>query len=228
MVNIFHEKNRFQKKQNNFFNAQGSTYTFESLASEFVPNWSSLSCDELPDAIQKFKDSFIETYLKYAEAVGYSNEVAVETQKQYEIEFKTKYDLEIKKAEEIYQKCIEGDGGEITKPAEFGDRWRMNKGVFDLSPIGDETPIDTPTDDTPPNDTPELGVPIVVESRMPTIGERNANPILGQFLNKSDGGGGGGAQETPIVKTCECPDKRFINLGLFLIALGTLVLAYEK
>ncbi len=101
MIDIFNQRNKFLNKKSNFLNAEGISKYLQ------VPDWNSMSCEELPIEIQKFKDAWIEVYLKYAEAVGYTgSETAVFDEQLLFKEAEDEYKKELENAETIYStKC---------------------------------------------------------------------------------------------------------------------------
>jgi hypothetical protein len=99
MIDLFNQKSKFLHKKSNFLNAEGISQYIN------VPDWNNIPCEELLIEIQKFKDSWIETYLKYAEAVGYSQEQVIDDTSQTN-QLEVEFQKEIENAQTIYDtKC---------------------------------------------------------------------------------------------------------------------------
>ena len=195
MIDLFNRKSNFLHSKSNFVNADGISQYIQP------PDWQSISCDDFPGEIDKFKRNWVETYLKYAEAVGYTQDVVTSSVDETKInQIELEFQKEVENAQMIYDtKC--------STSTSFVD---------EVVPREINHPNETPETPETPTETPKDA------DRMPNI---NTFPLnISTLGNNTEVGGGGGGGSV----NCNCIDKELSNLGLILIGLGTLVLVYNS
>jgi hypothetical protein len=187
MIDLFNQKSNFLHSKSNFVNADGISQYIQP------PDWQSISCDDFPDEIDKFKRNWVETYLKYAEAVGLTQSAQVSADGTTQNEMELEFQKEVENAQMIYDtKC--------STSTSFVDEV-------------------VPREINPPNETPETPTETPKDAdRMPNINTFPLNiSTLGNNTEVGGGGGGGSVNCNCIDKELSNLGLILIGLGTLVL-----------